>query len=82
MWGQPLDDADGETFALNFGLNFYVFWSLADSMQLAKVKCKKNVEKGKDKVALKLLEQEGGHAMAAGKKSAAFLETRPVACVC
>ena len=42
-------------FALNFGLNFYVFWSLADFKQSANIKCKKNVEKEEDKVALRLL---------------------------
>ena len=54
MWGQTLD-VDGETFALNFGLNFYVFWSLADFKQLANIKCEKNIEKEEDKVALRLL---------------------------
>ena len=56
MWGQPLD-VDGETFALNFGLNFYVFWSLADFKQSANVKCKKNIKKEEDKFALRLLKR-------------------------
>ena len=40
---------------MNFGLNFYVFWSLADFKQSANIKCKKNVEKEEDKVALRML---------------------------